>query len=287
MAKKIQTLVFQYIIITVGCGLYALAFCWFYEPNCLSMGGFTGLAQVVCAFIPSLPIGIQVLALNLPLFFLIWKKAGRDWLAASLYATAVSALFIDLLSRFCTFHALEPILASIYGGIAVGISCGLMLRQSATVGGTELAARLLRLRFEKFSIGTLCCLLDGLIVIAHALVFRDISRALYAIISLTIISFTMDRVVYGSNAKTACIISEHYAEIAEELLAMERGVTLLSGEGGFTHRDTKVILCAFGRGQIVEIKRLVQRIDPDAFVIVYNAYEVLGSGFGSYQAGSV
>lgn len=287
MNGKIKTAAMRYTVITGACALYALAFCWFYAPAHLSMGGFTGLAQVVCVFAPSLPVGVQVTVLNLPLFFLVWKKVGRDWLVASLYATAVSSLFIDLLPRFITFQALEPILAAIYGGIVVGISCGLMLRQSATVGGTELAARLLRLRFQRFSIGTLCSLTDGMIVLAYAAAFRDISRALYAILSLVIISLAMDRVVYGSSAKVACIISDHYEKLAEKLLSMDRGVTLLDGEGGFTHRGTKVILCAAGKGQLPTIKGLVQQVDPQAFVIVYDAHEVLGKGFGSYQTGGV
>ena len=277
----------RFAVITGGCALYALAFCWFYAPARLSMGGFTGLAQVICIFAPSLPVGLLVAALNLPLFFLIWKKTGRDWLIGSLYATAVSSLFIDLLPRLVSFQALDPFLAAIYGGITVGVACGLMLRQSATVGGTELAARLLRLRMQQLSIGTLCSLMDGAIVLAYAAAFRNISQALYAILSLIIISFVMDRVVYGSTARVACIISERYEELAAQLLSADRGITLLDGEGGFHRRCTKVILCAADKNQLPAIKRLVQQTDPQAFVIVYDAHEILGRGFRSYQTGGV
>lgn len=287
MKNELQRIALQYSIITASCALYALAFCWFYAPNQLSAGGFTGLAQVVNVFLPWLPIGVQVVAWNVPLFILIWKKVGRDWLAASLYAAMASALFIDIIQRHFVFQPLEPMLACIYGGIAIGVSCGWMLRQSATVGGTELAARLLRLRWERVSIGTLCCSMDGLIVILYALVLSDISRAMYALVSLGIISLTMDRVVYGGSAEVACIVSDRYEELTMRLLAIRRGVTLLKGEGGFTQRDTKVVMCAFDRRQIVEIKKLVQEVDPAAFVIVYDAHEILGEGFGAYQAGGV
>lgn len=277
-----------YAQITLGSALYALGFCWFYAPNELCMGGFTGLAQVVSLFLPQIPIGIQVLLMNLPLFFLIWKKVGRDWLVASLYAALVSSLFIDLLDQMIMFQPIEPVLACVYGAVLVGVGCGLMLRQNATVGGTNLAARLLRLRLEQISIGTLCSLLDGLIVVLHVITFRNLSHCLYAVASLYLISLIMDRAVYGGRqSKVACIISDRYEELTAALLEMHRGITLLDGEGGFTHQAHKVILCAFAKNQIVDLKKRVQQIAPDAFIIVYDAHEVLGKGFGAYRPGSV
>lgn len=285
---KLQHTFLRYAQITLGCALYALGFCWFYAPNQLCMGGFTGLAQVISLFLPQIPIGVQVLLMNLPLFFLIWKSVGRDWLIASLYAMTVSSLFIDLLDKTVTFQPIEPVLACVYGAVLVGAGCGLMLRQNATVGGTNLAARLLRLRLERVSIGTLCSLLDGLIVVLHVIAFRNLSYCLYAVASLYLISLVMDRVVYGGKqSKVACIISDRHEELTTSLLEMHRGITLLDGEGGFTHQAHKVILCAFAKNQIIDLKKRVQQVDPDAFIIVYDANEVLGKGFGVYQPGSV
>ncbi len=278
----------RYAQITLGCGLYALGFCWFYAPNQLCMGGFTGLAQVTSLLVTQVPIGIQVLVMNLPLFFIMWKKIGLDWLVASMYAMLVSSLFIDLVDRLAVFQPIEPVLACVYGAVLVGTGCGLMLRQSATVGGTNLAARLLRLRLEQVSIGTLCSLLDGLIVVLHVIAFRNLSHCLYAVASLYLISLIMDRVVYGGRqSKVACIISDRHEELTDVLLEMHRGITLLDGEGGFTHQTRKVILCAFAKNQIIELKKRVQQVDPDAFIIVYDVNEVLGKGFGAYQPGSV
>lgn len=286
--KAFRHTLLRYAQITLGCGLYALGFCWFYAPNELCMGGFTGLAQVTSLLVPQVPIGIQVLLMNLPLFFIMWKKVGRDWLFASLYAMLVSSLFIDLLDRFVVFQPIEPVLACVYGAVLVGAGCGLMLRQSATVGGTNLAARLLRLRLEQVSIGTLCSLLDGLIVVLHVVAFRNLSHCLYAVASLYLISLIMDRVVYGGKqSKVACIISDRHEELTDALLEMHRGITLLDGEGGFTHQTRKVILCALAKNQIIELKKRVQQVDPDAFIIVYDVNEVLGKGFGAYQPGGV
>lgn len=281
MEQKLKGIVGQYAMITLSCALYAVGFNWCFDPNHLSVGGFTGVAQIINFFIPQAPIGTIIVVLNLPLFILSWKKVGRQWLYATLYATLVRSGMIDLLAGVYTFRPMEPMLAAIYGGVIVGLGCGLMLRYSATTGGTELAARLLKLKFPGLSIGTLCLSIDAIVVISYAAVFRDLTQALYAMVALFIISKVMDRVVYGGNgAKMAYIISEQYEAITAKLLELDRGVTLLEGRGGFSGRPKNVILCAFSRAQIVSIKSIVKQADPDAFIIVCDAYEILGEGFG-------
>lgn len=253
-------------------------------PNHFTVGGFTGVAQIINHFLPMLPVGTIALVLNIPLFILGWQKIGRDLLISSLYATAVSSLMIDLLASIHTFSPMDPILACIYGGIVAGIGCGLLLHESATTGGTEMAARLLKLRFQGLSIGSLCLGLDVAVTIGYALCFRDMTRAMYGVVALYILSLLIDRVVYGPNAsKVAYIISEQYEAITQKLLQLDRGVTLLDGKGAWSGQEKRIILCAFGRRHFIPIKKLVQSIDPDAFVIVCDAHEVLGEGFGQYD----
>ena len=281
MDQKLKGIVGQYAMITLSCALYAVGFNWCFDPNHLSVGGFTGVAQIINFFIPQAPIGTMIVVLNLPLFILSWKKVGRQWLYATLYATLVSSGMIDLLAGLYTFQPMEPLLAAICGGVAAGLGCGLMLRYSATTGGTELAARLLKLKLPGLSIGTLCLTIDAIVVVSYAAVFRDLTQALYAMVALFLISKSIDRVVYGGNgAKMAYIISEHYEGITAKLLELDRGVTLLEGRGGFSGRQKNVILCAFSRSQIVSIKSIVKEIDPTAFIIMCDAYEILGEGFG-------
>lgn len=255
----------RYALITVACGLYALGFNWFFVPNRFTVGGFTGVAQIINHFLPMLPVGTVALVLNIPLFILGWRKIGRDLLISSLYATAVSSLMIDVLASLYTFPAMDPILACIYGG-------------------TEMAARLLKLKFQGLSIGSLCLALDVAVTLGYALCFRDMTRAMYGVVALYILSLLIDRVVYGPNAaKVAYIISEQYEAITRELLQLDRGVTLLEGKGAWSGKDKRVILCAFGRRQIIPVKKLVQAVDPNAFVIVCDAHEILGEGFGTYD----
>ena len=274
----------RYGLITVACALYALGFNWFFVPNHFTVGGFTGVAQIINHFLPMLPVGTIALVLNIPLFILGWQKIGRDLLISSLYATAVSSLMIDVLASVHTFGPMDPLRACIYGGIVTGIGCGLLLHESATTGGTEMAARLLKLKFQGLSIGSLCLGLDVAVTIGYALCFRDMTRAMYGVVALYILSLLIDRVVYGPNAsKVAYIISEQYEAITQKLLQLDRGVTLLAGKGAWSGQEKRIILCAFGRRHFIPIKKLVQSIDPDAFVIVCDAHEVLGEGFGQYD----
>ena len=274
----------KYSIITLGCAVYAVGFCWCCVPGHLSIGGLTGVAQVINVFFPSLPVGIMTLVMNVPLFILGWRLLGKGVLISSLYAMALSSLMIDGINTVFTFPALEPILAAVYGGILCGAAFGLMLRQGATTGGTELAARLLKLKVQQLPIGKLCLAIDLIVILAYSLTFRQLTQALYSIAALYICTTVMDKVVYGGNAaKLAYIISPRHEEITRRLLELDLGVTLLEGTGAYCHRSTEVIMCAFSRGYIIPVKKLVQQIDPDAFIIVCDTHEILGEGFGTYD----
>ncbi len=274
----------KYSIITLGCAVYAVGFCWCCVPGHLSIGGLTGVAQVINVFFPSLPVGIMTLVMNVPLFILGWRLLGKGVLISSLYAMALSSLMIDGINAVFTFPALEPILAAVYGGILCGAAFGLMLRQDATTGGTELAARLLKLKVQQLPIGKLCLAIDLIVILAYSLTFRQLTQALYSIAALYICTTVMDKVVYGGNAaKLAYIISPRHEEITRRLLELDLGVTLLEGTGAYCHRSTEVIMCAFSRGYIIPVKKLVQQIDPDAFIIVCDTHEILGEGFGTYD----
>ena len=275
----------QYLIITASCALYAVGFNWMFDPNHISVGGFTGLGQIINYLLPGLPIGTIVIILNVPLFVLGWRFIGKDFLFSSIYATAVSSLMIDGLAAVHTFKPMEPILACLYGGVIIGVSCGIMLREGATTGGTELAARLLKLKLESLSIGTLCLAIDILVTVTYALIFRDLTRALYGMISLSLISVSIDKVVYGPNAaKVAYIISDRPQEIIRSISTeLDRGVTILRGAGAWSGEAKDVLMCAFKQKQIVALKRAVKETDPSAFLIVCDAHEVLGQGFHSYH----
>ena len=278
----------EYGVITFGSAIYALCFNWLFQTNHISMGGFTGVAQIVNRFIPMLPVGVTVIILNVPLFILGVKKTGLHILISSLYAMAVGSLMIDGIAMLYTFPPMEQLLACIYGGVLLGLSMGLLLMVGATTGGTELAARLLKFKLHHLSIGRLCLIIDLMVILLHAITFNNLYNALYGIIAMYISSLVMDAVVYGSiKAKMAYIISDNSQAITEQLLKMELGVTQLQGRGAWSGGEKTVVLCAFKRTQIAAIKAAVTAIDPNAFIIVCDAHEVLGEGFGVYSPDSL
>ena len=277
--------VIAYLWITLASAIYAVGFNWCYEPNQIGFGGITGVGQIINHFIPGIPIGTAVILLNIPLFLLGWRLLGGHLLVSSLYAMLVTSVFVDLLHLFYTFQPMEPFLACVFGGVIIGLSLGIIFLQGATTGGTDLIARLLKLKLAWLPMGKLLMLVDLLVIAAVALVFRSIYSALYGVVTLYLSSFVMDQVLYGiDNAKVAYIISPEYKKINDAVIRdMERGVTILNGTGGWTGEDKRVLLVAFKQRQIVALKRTVKEIDPEAFLIVCPAHEVLGNGFRRYQ----
>ncbi len=280
MAQKVRSCG----IITLGAVIYALAFDWFVAPNQIAMGGVTGLAQIVNALVPVLPVGVLSILVNVPLFLAGWRLLGGRLLVSSLYAMAVSSLAIDVIAWMHTFPPMDPILATLYGGAGMGVGLGLVFSQGATTGGTDIIGKLLKLKFPWLPIGKLVMIPDMVVVILAAVVFGTVNAALYGLIQMYLLSKVMDMILYGwDTSRVAYIITDRWEETVQGLLDMNRGVTLLQGKGAYTGAEKQVLLVAFRQREIVPIKRMLREIDPKAFCIVCDAHEILGEGFGDYQ----
>ena len=282
---NVRRLFFSYLWITLASAVYALGFDWCYVPNQIGFGGITGVGQIINHFLPIAPIGGVVIVLNVPLFLLGWRLLGGHLLFSSLYAMFISSVFVDLFAALIPFQSMDPMLATIFGGLLIGLSLGVVLLQGATTGGTDLLARLLKLKISWLPMGKLLMAVDLVVIAAVALTFQNFSSALYGVVSLYIASVSMDMVLYGMDqAKVAYIISSYPKEVSQAILGeLDRGVTVLHGMGAWSGEEKKVLLCAFKQRQIVPLKRIIRAIDPEAFLIVCNAHEVLGDGFRSYQ----
>ena len=280
MAQKVRSCG----IVTLGAVIYALAFDWFVAPNQIAMGGVTGLAQIVNALVPVLPVGVLSILVNVPLFLAGWRLLGGRLLVSSLYAMAVSSLAIDVIAWMHTFPPMDPILATLYGGAGMGVGLGLVFSQGATTGGTDIIGKLLKLKFPWLPIGKLVMIPDMVVVILAAVVFGTVNAALYGLIQMYLLSKVMDMILYGwDTSRVAYIITDRWEETVQGLLDMNRGVTLLQGKGAYTGAEKQVLLVAFRQREIVPIKRMLREIDPKAFFIVCDAHEILGEGFGDYQ----
>ena len=164
---------YVYGMIVLGCALYALCFNWFFQPNNISMGGFTGVAQIINRLFPVMPVGVTSIFLNIPLFTIGVRKQGLKLLVTSLSAMGISSLMIDGLDLLHTFQPMEePLLACIYGGVLVGVSMGMLMTVGATTGGSDLAARLLKYRLRHLSIGKLCLGIDVAVICLYAITDR-------------------------------------------------------------------------------------------------------------------
>ena len=285
LKSKIFSLGWSYLMITLASAFYAVGFNWCYKPNDIGFGGITGVGQIINFFLPWAPIGTVVIILNVPLFILGWRLLGGHLLFSSLYAMFISSVFIDLTDSLWTFEAMDPLLACIFGGVLMGASLGMVFRQGATTGGTDLIARLLKLKIGWLPMGNLLMATDLVVIVATALAFGSVYSALYGLVALYIASIVMDRMLYGmDSAKVAYIISDSYRTISDALVRdLDRGVTILQGEGAYSGTEKKVLMCAFKQRQIVPIKKLVKEIDPSAFVIVCDAHEVLVDGFREFR----
>lgn len=275
----------DYIWIALGSILYSVSFDWFYVPNQIGFGGLTALGMILNHFSPAIPIGMVVLVLNIPLFLLGWKFLGGHTLVSSLFAMAATSVLVDLIASVYTFQPMDPMLAAIFGGVALGVSLGMIFSKGATTGGTDLTARLLKIPFAWLPVGKLLLVVDLSMLLAVSIAFRSMNSALYGMISLYISTVVMDGVLYGMDrSKVAYIITSNPRPMTVEIdRQLDRGVTYLHGEGSFSGEDKLVLMCAFKQRQIVPLKALVHELDPNAFMIVCDAHEVMGQGFRRYQ----
>ena len=286
---NLTRMVRDYAWIALGSVLYSLSFDWFYVPNQIGFGGLTALGMILNYLSPAIPIGMVVLILNIPLFLLGWKFLGGHTLVSSLFAMTDTSVLVDLIAAMHTFPSMYPMLAAIFGGVSLGVSLGMIFSKGATTGGTDLTARLLKLPFAWLPMGKLLMVVDLTMLLSVSLVFRSMESAMYGMISLYISTLVMDGVLYGlDQSKVAYIVTTRPQEIAAEIdRQMDRGATFLHGEGSFSREEKLVLMCAFKQKQIVPLKALVHELDPEAFLIVCDAHEVLGQGFRRYQKNDI
>jgi uncharacterized membrane-anchored protein YitT (DUF2179 family) len=269
--------VMEYTYVIMGSAIVALAFNLFLLPNRVASGGVSGISTILDAVLGWEPAYVQW-ALNIPLFIAGVVLLGRQFGVKTLVGTLFLPLVV-FLSKDFEPATNDPLLGSLFGGIGVGIGLGIVFRGKASTGGTDLAAQIIH-KFTGLSLGTCVALIDGLIVLTAAIVF-DIERGLYALIALYVTSKTIDFVQVGfGNSKMAMIITNKEDEVRQAILhKIDRGVTKLSGYGGYTENERPVLMCVVEQSEFTKLKQLVKNIDASAFVVVMDAAEVLGEGF--------
>lgn len=282
-AKRFWKRAIQYLAIVVGSAIYAAGFQFFMYPNSIVSGGIVGIAMLI-NFYTHLPVGVLTIIFNIPLFIIAWRHFGRDFIIASLAGMAVSSAFVDIFAMMGIVLTNDEMLASIIGGVIKGVGLGAIYYVGATTGGIDIVAKMLRRRFPHINFGTLILIIDAVIIIAYALILGRYESAMYSVIAMFVVSKVIDLALYGIDNSSICyIISENSEALAKEIISghIHRGVTILEGEGAYSHNKKHVIMCVIKRTQIADLRRLIKNVDERAFFVVTDAKNVFGNGFES------
>lgn len=269
----------QYLGMTIGIVLTAAALNMFLIPNKVAAGGVSGLATVLY-YLSGWPVGMIMLAFNIPLFLLGIKILGPRYGMNTLYGAAALSVSIDLLAPYTPVLTHDLLLSSLYGGVLSGIGMGLVFRFKGNTAGTAMAAAILN-KLYGISVGQALLAADFLVVAFAGVVFKSPELALYATISIFVTSQIIDLVQEGPSASKAFLImTDKPQEVADGILyEIDRGVTFLQGKGGYTGQERELLLCVVSTSEVTQLKELIYQKDQRAFVIVADAHEVLGEGF--------
>ena len=275
----------KYVLIVLGCAVYGIGFQFFCFPNRIISGGVMGVAMIINA-LSGLPVGVMTILMNVPLFLVAWKHFGLDFLIGSLVGMLLMSVFVDLLAVTGYSATSDPMLGAVIGGVLKGAGMGLVFCTGATTGGMDIVVKFLRQRYNHLNFGTLMLVIDVSVIVLYALILsaHNYESAMYSLIAMFVSTKVIDLLLYGLDNSCICyIISGNSEALIREITSgrMHRGVTVLEGEGAYSHQKKHVIMCVIKRNQIPEVRRLVRSVDEHAFVIMMDAKNVFGNGFGN------
>lgn len=283
MKTKLHSL-WSILQIIIGSALFGAGFNMFMVPHDMNAGGLSGLSMILVHLLNFGTVGTLTILINIPLFAIGGWTLGKKFFFLSLIGMFATSVSIDVLGVL-PVPQIDPLVAALYGGVLCGLGLGTVFITGATTGGSDIIVRLLKRKWPNMAIGTINTCFDLTVVALTGIAFGDMSKALYCGITVFVMGQVIDAVVYRFDySKVALIITQHHDEVARKIgQELGRGATFLKGEGTYSHKDTKVILTAVKRQQLAELKELVVSVDPNAFIIVQEAHQVLGDGFSRYS----
>lgn len=281
MPNNTLAIVKRYTIVGIGCIISAVGINTFFVSNHLFSGGISGIAMF-SYFLYGWPIGLVSFILNIPLFIAAYRFLNREYTIGAFYGLVVFSSAIDFTNFLSAYRIVDDILlAGIYGGIITGIGTGTVFRVNGSSGGLDIVSAIMK-KYYNYDMGMVGFSINIFIMIVAALLF-GVKMAMYTLLAMFVSATVTDKVIEGFNRKkTVIIISEHYEQIANDILAnIHRGVTMLNGAGAYTRENRKIILVVVTKRQVPQIKLIAEKIDPYAFMIVNDTAEVMGRGFTS------
>jgi uncharacterized membrane-anchored protein YitT (DUF2179 family) len=278
--KAILTEAKGYVFMLIGCVMYALSTRLFLAPNSIVAGGVSGLSVLINLINEKIPIGLISIAINVPILIAGIKFQGWKFIYRCLVTIVTLGVITDIFEVLPALTT-DGVLASLYGGVCQGIAIGLFVRFEFSSGGTELLGRLISRFVKVLKIPVCVGILDAIIVIAGAIVTKNPANMLYALIVVFVSTKLSEVVLVGLDKSKLCfIISEKGEEIAKTLIERSpRGVTMVQGEGMYTHSEKNVLLTCVKNAQLTQLKQIVKEVDENAFIIINDSVEVRGKGF--------
>lgn len=266
-------------LIALGSALCSVAINGILIPQQFYGAGFTGVALLIHYMFSSLPVAVLYFILNVPVFCLGWIYVGRRFF---LYSIAGMFIFTGTLVWIhIPLPVHDKLLSAILAGIIVGVGSGIILRSLGSAGGLDILSVIFLKRFS-IRLGTSILAFNSLILVAGAVLF-SLEGALYTLIYIYVSSYMVNLVVTGlSQRKAVYIISPQWEEISHEIMEkIQRGVTIINGQGGYTGRDEQILYAVISFRELPQLKQLIRGVDPNAFVVVTDTLEVMGQGIGN------
>lgn len=277
--EKVKKAIVEAVGTIVGAAIMAFGVSSFLLPSQLSSGGVSGIATITY-YLLNIPMGVMIMIINIPLFIFAGYRIGKEFFIKSLVGTVSLSLFIDILDKYPPVTT-DRFLASIYGGVIIGIGTAIILKVGSSTGGTELVANLIKTYNPYISMSRYLTIIDIVIISLNVIFFKHIEVGLYSAIAIYLYGKMIDIIFEGVYfTKLLFIISDKNEEISDGIKnEIKRGVTGLYGKGMYSNKEKLVLICAVSRGDVHKIKDLARRIDKRSFIVVANAREVLGKGF--------
>ena len=269
----------ELIMIILGCLIMALGTAFFLLPNQLSSGGFAGITTITY-YLFNLPMGTVMILLNIPLFIIALIKLGKRFFVKAIIGTGMLSMFLNLFEGANALTS-DRLLASIYGGIIIGIGTAIILRTNASTGGSELLGNII-VKFKPTArTSNMIILIDTIVVALNVIFFKEIEVGLYSAIVIYLVGQMIDIIFEGTNfTKMIFIVSDKHKEISEKIgKDIERGSTGIYARGMYREEDRMLLWCVASRREIAQIRKIATKIDQKAFIVISNAREVYGKGF--------
>ncbi len=280
MRKKTFKIIIDTMYFIIGAAVYSVAVNMFLSPNGISPGGFTGVATAV-NFLTRIPTGIVLFVLNIPVLILGYIKMGGIFILKTSFVTTLVSLGLDVSVRLLPPLETDSILASLFGGILMGVGLSLVLLRGATTGGIDIIAKFINRKRRHLSVGKIILMADGFVVLLNAFVYKNAETALYSIVTIYAATRVMDILLYGADrGKIIYIVTNHPDLICREInKTVGRGVTRLSVVGGYTGESRTMLMCTVRVHEATAVHDVIKEYDDRAFIVVSDAGEIIGEGF--------